>query len=88
MQQIPHKKGIQDKEIRVNIGMMQVKPASIEFGDFMASKFIKVKCKKCKNEQVVFERPASVVRCLVCGEVLAEPTGGKSKIKTDVISKV
>jgi small subunit ribosomal protein S27e len=68
--------------------MMQVKPASIEFGDFMASKFIKVKCKKCKNEQVVFERPASVVRCLVCGEVLAEPTGGKSKIKTDVISKV
>jgi len=54
----------------------------------MASKFVKVKCKKCKNEQVVFERPASAVRCLVCGEVLAKSTGGKAKIKTDVISKV
>jgi small subunit ribosomal protein S27e len=78
MQQIPHEKGIQDQEVRINI----------VFGDCMASKFIKVKCKKCKNEQVIFERPASVVRCLVCGEVLAESTGGKLKIKTDVISKV
>ncbi len=54
----------------------------------MASKFIKVKCKKCKNEQVIFERPASTVKCLVCGEVLAESTGGRAKVKTDVISKV
>lgn len=54
----------------------------------MASKFIRVKCKKCKNEQVIFERPASLVKCLVCGEVLAEPTGGKAKIKTDIVSKI
>jgi len=54
----------------------------------MASKFIKVKCKKCKNEQVIFSRPASTVKCLVCGEVLAESTGGRAKVKTDVISKV
>ncbi|NIO23067.1 MAG: 30S ribosomal protein S27e [Candidatus Aenigmarchaeota archaeon] len=54
----------------------------------MASKFLRVKCRKCKNEQVVFERPSSSIKCLVCEEVLAEPTGGKAKIKTDVISKV
>ncbi|NIO19407.1 MAG: 30S ribosomal protein S27e [Candidatus Aenigmarchaeota archaeon] len=54
----------------------------------MASKFVRVKCKKCKNEQVIFERSASVIKCLVCGEVLAEATGGKAKIKTDIISKV
>jgi small subunit ribosomal protein S27e len=54
----------------------------------MVSKFIRVKCKKCKNEQIIFERSASLIKCLVCGEVLAEPTGGKCKIKTDVVSKV
>jgi len=47
----------------------------------MASDFLKVKCEKCKNEQVIFEKPASAVKCLVCGEVLAEPTGGKARLK-------
>ena len=54
----------------------------------MVSKFLKVKCKKCKNEQVIFEKSAGVVKCLVCGEVLAEPTGGKAKIKSENISEV
>ena len=54
----------------------------------MVSKFLRVKCKKCKNEQVIFERPATTIKCLVCDEVLAESTGGKANIKTDVISKV
>lgn len=49
------------------------------------SKFIKVKCKKCNNEQVIFSRATSEVKCLVCGEVLAKPTGGKAKILGEVI---
>ncbi len=53
----------------------------------MVSKFLKVKCKKCKNEQVVFEKSASAVKCLVCGEVLVEPTGGKGKIKSEDVSE-
>jgi len=44
----------------------------------MVSKFLRVKCSKCKNEQVMFEKSASTVKCLVCGEVLARPTGGKA----------
>lgn len=47
----------------------------------MASGFIKAKCGKCKNEQMIFERPAMEVRCLVCGEVLSKPSGGKGIIK-------
>ncbi|MBI4182070.1 MAG: 30S ribosomal protein S27e [Candidatus Aenigmarchaeota archaeon] len=47
----------------------------------MASRFIVLKCEKCKNEQNVFEKPATVVRCLVCNEVLAEPTGGKALVR-------
>ncbi len=42
-------------------------------------KFVKVRC-KCKNEQIIFEKAASEVKCLVCGEILAKPTGGKIQI--------
>lgn len=49
------------------------------------SKFLKVKCEKCNNEQVIFNKAASTVRCLVCSNVLSEPTGGKSEIKSKVI---
>ena len=42
-------------------------------------KFIKVRC-ECKNEQIVFDRAATKVDCLVCGETLAESRGGKAKI--------
>jgi len=45
------------------------------------SKFIKVVCEKCKNEQNVFEKPSRDVECLVCGEILVKSTGGKGKLK-------
>jgi len=44
------------------------------------SKFLKVKCPDCNNEQVIFSHPSTIVHCNVCGRVLAEPTGGKGKI--------
>ena len=50
-----------------------------------SSKFIKVRCPKCKNEQIMFGKASSSVKCLVCGKVLAEPTGGKSKIKARIL---
>ena len=59
-------------------------------GDFMKpdSKFLRVKCKKCKNEQVIFNKASTVVKCLVCGDILAEPAGGKADIKTKVLHAV
>jgi small subunit ribosomal protein S27e len=50
----------------------------------MTGKFLKVKC-KCKNEQVVFEKPATIIKCLVCDEILAEPTGGKAGFTSKVL---
>ena len=50
----------------------------------MPGKFIKVRC-KCKNEQVIFDKPATVVRCLVCNEIIAEPAGGKADVRADVL---
>jgi len=58
-------------------------------GIFMAessnSKFVKLRCTKCKNEQVVFGKASSKVACLVCGKELAEPTGGKTKVKSRIL---
>ncbi len=51
-----------------------------------ATRFLKVSCGKCKNEQVVFSSPAGDVHCLVCNSVLAEGTGGKARIKSKVLS--
>jgi len=48
------------------------------------SKFIKVRC-KCKNEQIIFGKAATKIKCLVCGNILAEPSGGKAKIKVRVL---
>ena len=51
----------------------------------MESKFIKVRCKKCKNEQIIFQKASTVVKCLVCEEILATPKGGKAEIKATVL---
>jgi small subunit ribosomal protein S27e len=50
-----------------------------------SSKFIKVKCAQCKNEQVIFNKPSTEVKCLVCGKTLAEPKGGLAKLVAKVI---
>ena len=52
------------------------------------SKFVKVKCGQCKNEQVIFNKAATEVKCLVCDEVLAAPTGGKTEIKAKIIGVI
>lgn len=49
------------------------------------SKFLRVRCNNCGNEQVIFDHPAIIVRCLVCGEVLAKPTGGLGQVLGSVV---
>lgn len=49
------------------------------------SKFIKLRCAKCKNEQIVFGKAASEIKCLVCGKTLAESSGGKTVVKTRIL---
>jgi small subunit ribosomal protein S27e len=52
------------------------------------SVFLKVRCSKCKNEQVIFEKASTTVKCNSCNEVLAEPTGGKARIKAKIVEVV
>lgn len=50
--------------------------------------FLRVKCLKCANEQIVFERTSSYVKCTVCDELLAQPTGGKASIRGEVLQSL
>ena len=52
------------------------------------TKFAKVKCPDCENEQVVFLRAASKVACQVCGATIAEPTGGRASLKGDIVESL
>ncbi|MEM7821260.1 MAG: 30S ribosomal protein S27e [Candidatus Aenigmatarchaeota archaeon] len=49
------------------------------------SRFLKVACKKCKNEQIVFSKASTTVKCLVCGEVLLKPSGGEASVKCKIL---
>ncbi|PUA32164.1 MAG: 30S ribosomal protein S27e [Zestosphaera tikiterensis] len=49
------------------------------------SKFLKIKCPSCGNEQIVFDHATFPVRCLICGTQLVKPTGGKAEVLGDVI---
>jgi small subunit ribosomal protein S27e len=48
------------------------------------STFLRVKCPKCGNEQLIFSNAVNKVTCNVCSAILAEPTGGKAKLNGDV----
>jgi len=54
-------------------------------GRELTSKFIKIRCPKCKNEQTMFGKASTKVLCLVCGKALAEPLGGKSRVKARIL---
>ena len=49
------------------------------------SKFMKVRCKDCENEQVIFDRASTPVSCHICGSKLAIPKGGKADIKAEIL---
>ncbi|MBS3107373.1 30S ribosomal protein S27e [Candidatus Woesearchaeota archaeon] len=49
------------------------------------SKFIKVSCPKCKNEQIIFGKASTIVKCLVCEKALSVPRGGKGIVKAKIL---
>ena len=51
-----------------------------------SSRFLRVRCRTCENEQIIFSHTTHVISCRNCGETLAEPTGGKANINGPVIA--
>lgn len=52
------------------------------------SKFIRVRCQDCSNEQVIFNKAVTTVSCNICGSTLTEPRGGTAKIKAEVLEEI
>ena len=52
------------------------------------SKFLRVRCPSCGNEQIVFSHATTIVKCSVCGAQLTEPRGGKAKILGMVVKEL
>lgn len=52
------------------------------------SKFVRVRCPDCGNEQVTFQNASSIVKCNVCDAVLAEPKGGQAKFRGEIIAEL
>ncbi len=50
------------------------------------SRFLRVKCPECGNEQILFSHSVNRVNCNVCGAELAEPSGGKALIKGEIVA--
>ena len=53
-------------------------------GEKQRSRFLRVRCSDCGNEQLVYSHVSSVVRCKVCSKTLAVPRGGKAEIKATI----
>ena len=47
-------------------------------------KFLKIKCSKCKNTQVIFGRATTKVKCKECNGTIALPSAGNAKIRARV----
>jgi small subunit ribosomal protein S27e len=45
-----------------------------------SSKFLKVKCKECNEENIVYSHASTKIACNSCGNTISEPTGSKAKI--------
>jgi small subunit ribosomal protein S27e len=49
------------------------------------TKFLKVKCSGCGNEQIIFSAASTKVRCLACNHELAETGASKINLKTKLV---
>ena len=47
---------------------------------YMTSGFIKVSCRDCGNETIIFKRATTSISCGVCGATLAQPAGGNANL--------
>jgi small subunit ribosomal protein S27e len=53
-----------------------------------SSKFLRIRCKTCESEQIVFSHTTHIINCRTCGDTLAQPTGGKAKINGIILSRL
>lgn len=70
---------------RVRKKPQQKRVQGLYTGAGRVSSYLKVRCEDCENEQTIFQKASTVVRCQVCGSTLAQPTGGKADIRAEIV---
>jgi small subunit ribosomal protein S27e len=48
------------------------------------SKFQKVKCKECDEENIVYSHASTPVTCKSCGNVISEPSGSRATLHGEI----
>jgi len=51
------------------------------------TKFYRLKCPSCGNEQNVFNAATTKVKCLVCNTEMASPASSRIKLKTKILKE-
>jgi len=46
----------------------------------MTASFLKVSCRDCGSEAIIFSRASTTISCTVCGATLTNPAGGKAQL--------
>jgi len=44
------------------------------------SRFLLVQCKECSEKRIIYSNVTMTINCNKCGNLLAKPTGGISKL--------
>ena len=50
-----------------------------------SSKFLKINCKECEKENIVYTHASTSVTCKSCGNVIAEPSVSKARISGKIL---
>ncbi len=54
----------------------------------VGNNFLKIKCKNCGNEQIIYSKISSAVTCNICGSAIAKPTGSTLSTSGEFVEKV
>ncbi|MBJ63773.1 MAG: 30S ribosomal protein S27e [Euryarchaeota archaeon] len=46
----------------------------------MRAKFLKISCRDCSHESIIYSRATTPVVCAVCGSLQTNPSGGKANL--------
>jgi len=76
MQEESYEKRYKNQKIRVDCKMKKEHILIPEPN----SKFLKVNCKECEKENIVYSHATTSVTCKSCGNVISESTGSKARI--------
>jgi len=57
------------KKERIDLDIKRKRFCLSAYQSYLWNKTIRIRCLKCRNEQVVFGKPSSKVKCLVCEKV-------------------